>query len=133
MSSLKVIIAIGAGVLLGSSMMMAQPAAVPATEESITGKVTCEWRATHLYQCRRYQTLQTCTLDCVQQGSKFSLASGNKLYVLEASYDQLAPCAGGEATVTGLVSRGANDDSIKVHAIAPKVKAGDEQAMFKQW
>jgi hypothetical protein len=113
--------------------MMAQSAGAPATEESITGKVTCEWRATHLYQCRRYQTLQTCTLDCVQQGSKFSLASGNKLYVLDASYDQLVPYAGGEATVTGLVSQSANDDSIKVHAIGSKVKAADGQAVSKQW
>jgi hypothetical protein len=128
MTLLKVVTAMGASVLLGSSLMMAQqPVAGSATDESITGAVTCQWRATHLYQCRRYQTLQTCILNCVQQGSKFALATGDKLYALDGSYQQLAPYAGGEATVTGLVARNAVDDSITVHAIGPKVKASSEQ------
>ena len=125
MTSLKTVAAIGA-VLLGSNLMMAQQAVAGALpEESITGTVTCEWRATHLYQCRRYQTSQTCTLDCVRQGSRFALAAGDKLYALDASYRALEPYAGGEATVTGRVSHSATDDAIKVRSIGPKARAGN--------
>jgi hypothetical protein len=88
-----------------------------AMEERVTGTVTCDWRITHLYQCRRYQTPQTCVLECVQQGSKFSLLVGNTPYVLDGNLRLIEPYAGGKATVTGVVSHNGTGNSIVVHAV----------------
>jgi hypothetical protein len=90
-------------VVLASAFAMAQAAQsqVPVGQ-SLTGTVTCEGRVTHHYMCQRNQTQQTCTLACVQQGSRFVLMVGDKPYLLEGDSRDLRAYAGGKATVTGV-------------------------------
>jgi hypothetical protein len=94
-------------VALTSAFALAQPAGsqTPA-EQSLTGTVTCEARVTHLYSCQRNQTQQTCTLACVQQGSKFVLLVNDRPYLLEGDSHALEAFAGGKATVTGVTLNG---------------------------
>jgi hypothetical protein len=82
-----------------------------AAKQNLTGTVTCEGRINHRYTCQRNQTQQTCTLDCVQQGSRFALVVGDKVYLLEGDNHELETYAGGKATVTGV---GVNDRAIEV-------------------
>jgi hypothetical protein len=86
-------------VALTSAVAMAQSQA--SAVRSLTGTVTCEGRVTHLYTCQRNQTQQTCTLACVQRGSRFVLMVGDKFYPLEGDSRELETYAGGKATVTG--------------------------------
>ena len=99
---------VAAVVVLSSALAMAQPPTVTASndavEESLTGTVTSTGRISHQYSCQRNQTLQTCTLASVQQGSQFVLMVGNKPFVLEVNHHMIEGYAGGKATVTGLVS-----------------------------
>jgi hypothetical protein len=118
---------IAAVVMLGSALAIAQEGAPQATlqpvvEQSLTGTVTCSGRITHRYTCQRNQTLQTCTLACVQQGSDFVLMVGDKPYTLAGDRRSLERFAGGKATVLGLVS----SDRIQVQTLADaKHKAAD--------
>lgn len=99
-------------VTLASAFAVAQAAQSQTPgEQSLTGTVTCEGRITHRYTCQRNQTLQTCTLDCVQQGSKFVLLVGDKPYLLEGNSHALQAYAGGKATLTGVA---VNDRVIEV-------------------
>ena len=108
-------------VALTSVLVTAQDARVnttdTTTEQSLTGTVTCTWRVTHLYRCGKNQTLQSCTLACVEQGSTFALLVGEKSYLLNGNSRDIARYAGGKATVTGLVLRNAVDDSLTVRSI----------------
>ncbi len=92
-------------VMLASVCAMAQAAQSQApAPQNLTGTVTCEGRITQLYTCQRNQTQQTCTLDCVQRGSRFALLVGNQAYRLEGDSRELEIYAGGKATVTGIAS-----------------------------
>jgi len=71
-------------------------------ELNLTGTVTCEGRIMHRYTCQRNQTQQTCTLACVEQGSRFVMMVGDKPYLLEGNRRELEAYAGGRATITGL-------------------------------
>ena len=98
---------VAAVVVLSSALAMAQPPTVTASNdavESLTGTVTSTGRISHQYSCQRNQTLQTCTLASVQQGSQFVLMVGDKPFVLEVNHHMIEGYAGGKATVTGLVS-----------------------------
>ena len=95
-------------VALASAFAMAQSRS--SGGQTLTGTVTCEGRVTHHYTCQRNQTQQTCTLACVQQGSKFVLMVGDKPYLLEGDTHDLRAYAGGKATVTGV----AMNDQIEV-------------------
>jgi len=87
------------------------------SEKKLTGTVTCSARVTGQYACRKGQTLQSCTLDCVQQGFKYELlVSPNVAYQLEGSSAQLEKFAGGKATVTGVVAAG--ESRVQVQSIA---------------
>lgn len=92
-------------VALASCFSMAQSAGSQAPV-SMTGTVTCEERITHTYTCQRNQTQQTCTLACVERGSRFALLVGDKPYLLEGDRHDLEAYAGGEATVTGVAVNG---------------------------
>jgi hypothetical protein len=96
-------------VALASAFAMAQ-AAEPQAPAELTGTLTCQGRVTHRYTCQRNQTQQTCTLACVDQGSKFVLLVGDKSYLLEGDNSELRSYAGGKATITGL----AESDRIEV-------------------
>lgn len=102
-------------VVSGSGFAMAQVASADIGEQSLTGTVTSTGRLTHQYSCKRNQTLQSCTLDSVGQGSPFVLLVGDRPYVLEVTRPMIARYAGGRATVTGLVS---DDDHIHVHTVS---------------
>jgi hypothetical protein len=89
-------------VALASAFAMAQAAESQAPVERMTGTVTCEAQVEHHYTCQRNQTQQTCTLACVEQGSKFVLMVGNTPYLLDGDRRVLEAYAGGKATVTGV-------------------------------
>jgi len=123
--SVAVVIAV---VMLGSALALAQEvtpraAAQPVVEQSLTGTVTCSGRITHQYLCQRNQTLQSCTLACVQRGSDFVLAVGDTAYILEGDRHSFERFAGGRATVRGEVA----NDRIRVQAISD-VKAKTSEA-----
>jgi hypothetical protein len=121
---------VAAVVVLSSALAMAQPPTVTASndavEESLTGTVTSTGRISHQYSCQRNQTLQTCTLASVQQGSQFVLMVGNKPFVLEVNHHMIEGYAGGKATVTGLVS----NNHIQVRTVSnPKRELDDEKSI----
>jgi hypothetical protein len=107
MKTLTLLVAV---VALTSAFAMAEDLQT-AGKQNLTGTVTCEGRITHRYTCQRNQTLQTCTLACVQQGSKFVLMVGDKPYLLEGNSRELEAYAGGKATLTGVA---VNDRIIEV-------------------
>jgi len=88
--------------------------ALPTTTQSFIGTVSCSGRVTHQYVCGKAQTLQSCTLACVQQGSPFVLVVHDTPYVLEGNTHEFERFAGGKALVTGLAS----NDRIRVHSIS---------------
>ena len=92
-------------VALTSSLTMAQSAQSQAPI-SLTGTVSCEGRITHHYTCQRNQTQQTCTLACVEQGSRFVIMVGDTPYLLQGDSGELKTLAGGKATVTGVAVNG---------------------------
>ena len=114
--------------MLGSVLAIAQQGAPqvslePVVERSLTGTVTCSGRITHHYVCQRNQTLQSCTLACVQQGSDFVLMVGNKPYSLEGDRSSLERFAGRTATVAGLVT----NDGIHVQAVSNAKRNSSEK------
>jgi TATA-box binding protein (TBP) (component of TFIID and TFIIIB) len=112
---------ISLAVLLATCGAAALAESVSASEQKLTGTVTCAARITGQYACRKGQTLQSCTLDCVQQGFKYELmVSPNLAYQLEGSSAQLERFAGGKAIVTGIVAPGEN--RVQVQSIANVAK-----------
>jgi hypothetical protein len=97
---------VAAVVVLCSALAMAQQpvASNNGMEQRLTGTITSTGRLTHQYSCQRNQTLQTCTLASVEQGSQFVLLVGDNSFVLEVKRHMIESYAGGKATVTGLVS-----------------------------
>jgi len=98
--------------LLGAVLILIQPmkAHGDGVEPSfsgqltVTGSVTCSWRVNHRYTCRRYDTLESCTLGCVQAGGEYVLMVGEKPYVLKGADDLLKSFAGGKASITGVAT-----------------------------
>jgi len=117
-------------VVLGAMFAIAQQAelqTVPplSVEQSLTGTVTCAARVAHQYTCQRNQTLQTCTLACVERGSEFVLMVGNQPYILQGNRHALEHYAGGKATVTGTVT----GDRVQVRSVPDaKSKVSDTHA-----
>jgi len=105
-------------VMLGSVLAVAQQTAPqaavqPVVAQYLTGTVTCSGRMSHQYLCQRNQTLQSCTLACVQRGSDFVLAVGDTAYTLEGDRHSFEHFAGGRATVQGVVA----NDRVQVQTI----------------
>lgn len=61
-----------------------------------------------------------CTRLCVQQGQKYALVVGKKVYTLEGHAAELDKLAGQRATVKGTVS----GDTVTVSSVAPAQKGG---------
>jgi hypothetical protein len=74
-----------------------------AEQQTLAGTVKCAAQASGHYTCRRNQTLLTCTLACVAQGSNFVLQTRDKTYFLAGDERQLEQFAGGNAVLTGQV------------------------------
>jgi hypothetical protein len=106
--------------------MLAQPVSVnennastnPGSQETLTGKVACAAQVSHLYSCRKNDTLYGCALSCVQAGSHFVLLVGDTSYLLQGGQKELERFAGGKAAVTGLV----NGTQIDVSTVAKAAK-----------
>jgi hypothetical protein len=115
---------VAAAVVLCSVLAMAQQptASNNGMEQSLTGTITSTGRITHQYSCQRNQTLQTCTLASVEQGSQFVLLIGDSPFVLEVSRHMIESYAGGKATVTGLVS----NNHIYVHSVSKAKRELDD-------
>jgi len=122
---------VAAVVELSSVLAMAQKgdmdkASLTNVEQKLTGTVTCTGRLTRLYSCQRNQTLQTCTLACVERGSEFTLLVVDKPYVLDVSRRTIESYAGGMATVTGIVT----GDHVQVSTVfSAKRKASDPRTV----
>ena len=101
--------AVLASLTLGAGLLLAAAKAETFTGE--VGDVMCG--AKHEMAGSNAQ----CTHECVKQGSKYALISGDKVYTLEtqdkAALDQLDSLAGKQATVTGT----ANGTAIQVTAV----------------
>ncbi len=102
------------GVVLGSLTLGAGLLLAAAKPESFTGEVgDVMCGAKH----EMAGSNADCTRECVKQGSKYALISGDKVYTLEtkdkAALDQLDSLAGKQATVTG----NANGTTIQVTAV----------------
>jgi hypothetical protein len=106
------IIGLVLGVSLGSISVLAQPVSGNdnsattnvGSQETLTGKVACAAQVSHLYTCRKNDTLYGCALSCVQAGSHFVLVVGDKPYQLNGAQKELETFAGGKASVTGKVT-----------------------------
>jgi hypothetical protein len=113
---------VAAVVLLSTMLALAQPNTLSGSEaamnsgshQTLTGTVTCAARISHQYSCRRYDTLQSCTLSCVQTGSNFVLMVGNEPYLLQGDRKELEHFAGGKASVSGMLLGG---DEIEVGSV----------------
>jgi hypothetical protein len=116
---------VAAIVVLSSALAVAQAPAVSGDglEQSLTGTVTSSGRINHQYSCRRNQTLQTCTLDSVAQGSQYVLLIRDRPFVLEVNHHMIEGFAGGKATVTGLVSK----DHIQVRTVSRPARLLDDE------
>jgi hypothetical protein len=118
---------IAATVMFGAMLALGQPGNVSGSEaasnsgshRTMTGTVSCAAKINHLYTCKRYDTLQSCTLSCVQAGSKFALVVGDTSYVLQGDPKELERFAGGKATVSGSLMA----DEIEVASVANPVRA----------
>jgi hypothetical protein len=92
---------------IAESANVANDQTVPNTAtQSFIGTVSCSGLFTHRYACGKTQTRQSCTLECVQQGSPFVLVVQNTPYLLEGNAHEIEHFAGGKAMVTGLAARG---------------------------
>jgi hypothetical protein len=95
-------------------------------QQTVTGTVTCASKIAGQYACKKGETLQSCTLECVERGSKYELVvSGNMAYLLEGNTANLDRFAGGKATVTGLVATSGN--KMEVESIAKPSKMSPAQ------
>jgi hypothetical protein len=101
--SMKNFTLVVAVVTLASALAMAQSVEwqTPGVQ-SLKGTVSCEARVNHLYTCQRNQTQESCTLACVEQGSRFVLLVGGTPYLLQGDTQELRAFAGGKAIVTGI-------------------------------
>jgi hypothetical protein len=100
--------------LIGLAMVLAFALSAYAesasgAEQTLTGTVTCTARVSGWYGCKKGETLQSCTLECVRQGFNYELLmSGNVPVRLEGNTSVLDRFAGGKANVTGKVIVGTN-------------------------
>lgn len=86
------------GLALSSACLFAESKDSP--NNVLTGAVTCSLRANHQFTCGRNETLQSCTLRCVQlQNASYVLLVHDRPYVLEGDASVLEHFAGGKATV----------------------------------
>jgi hypothetical protein len=117
---------IAATVMFSAMLALGQPnnasgseaAANSGNHRTMTGSVSCAAKINHLYTCKRYDTLQSCTLSCVQAGSKFALVVGDTSYVLQGDPKELGRFAGGKATVSGSLMA----DEIQVASVSNPVR-----------
>jgi hypothetical protein len=132
MSNIRRLKSIAAVLVLTATIAAAQtssaqtPQAV-AAQQSLAGTVKCAAQASGHYTCRRNQTLLTCTLACVAQGSSFVLDTGSKIYFLTSDERTFEQLAGGKAVLTGQVigsTFAVNMESDHVVGASPGVMAG---------
>jgi len=108
--------------LIGAIGATSLAESAPRSEQTLTGTITCDARLTGQYACRKGQTLQSCTLSCVEQGFKYQLLVGqDTAYLLDGDHAQLEKFAGGKASVKGLVAAGENRIAVEsVSKVAKK-------------
>jgi hypothetical protein len=125
---------LAAVVVLGTTLVLAQQINMngdnSGSHRMLTGTVACAAQIHHMYTCRRYDTLQSCAVNCVQTGSQFALVVGNTPYLLQGDPKTLERFAGGKATVSGSLIA----DEIEVGSIfqpgrVPETFVAQEQPM----
>jgi len=113
--------------IAASQASSAQPPQAVAEQQSLTGTVKCAAQTSGHYTCRRNQTLLTCTLACVAQGSSFVLETGSRTYFLMGDEHTFEELAGGKAILTGQVvgsTLAVNTGNEHVGGVSPQVMAG---------
>ena len=98
--------------LLGTVLPLSQPMRAEDNRANdsikeqltVTGSISCSEKVNRRFNCKRYDTLQSCTLSCVQAGGKFVVLVKEKPYLLKGADDTLKEFAGGKATVTGVAT-----------------------------
>jgi hypothetical protein len=106
MSNIRRFSVIAAVVILTAALAAAQApsAQTDAGQQTLFGTVKCAAQASGHFRCGRNQTLLTCTLACVAQGSGFVLQTHDGTYGLTGDESLLEQLAGGKATLTGQVT-----------------------------
>ncbi len=98
--------------------LTAQTSKTPASEKTLTGTVSdAMCGATHM---AKDKSAAECTRMCVQQGQKYALVVGRKVYTLEGHEAELDKLAGQKATVKGTLS----GETLTVASVAPTGKRG---------
>ena len=89
-----------------------------ATEKTLTGVISDSMcGATHM---AKDNSAAECTRLCVQQGQKYALVVGEKVYTLQGHEGELDKLAGQKATVKGTLS----GETLTVASVAPTGKRG---------
>jgi hypothetical protein len=120
---LRMLGGLAAVVGLSTIFVLAQAASNPGNQQALTGTVTCASIVNHQFPRERNDTLQSWTLRCVRNGSRYVLKVGDQAYPLAGNSKNLERFAGGKATVIGVPM----EDSIQVEAVS---KPGQMPQMF---
>lgn len=107
-----------AGEAFAQSSATSQPGKSAGAEKTLTGVVSdAMCGKTHM---AKDKTAAECTRMCVQQGQKYALVVGQKVYALQGHDDDLKRLAGQRATVKGSIA----GDTVTVSSVtAAKKKA----------
>jgi hypothetical protein len=122
-SAVLILVAMMAAVQTSS----AQTPPAAAEQQTLSGTVKCAAQAAGHYTCGRNQTLLTCTLACVAQGSGFVLETSGKTYFLAGDEHLFEELAGGKAVLTGQLvgsTLAVNTGSDDIFGVSSPVTAG---------
>ncbi len=116
--SIASVLVFALAVTFQTSQLIAQSAKTTGTEKTLTGTISdAMCGATHM---AKDKTPADCTRLCVQQGQKYALVVGKKVYTLEGHEAELNNLAGQKATVKGTLS----GETLTVASVAPTRKPG---------
>ena len=108
-----------------AAAQMQMSASTPATSKSagtsaaprtLTGTVSDSMCGAH--HMAKDKSAAECTRECVKQGTKYALVTGNKVYTLEGHEADLDKLAGMKATVKGSLS----GETVTVRSVVPAMK-----------
>lgn len=100
----------------GHGTPVAPAAYTEATEQTVTGRVSCAALTAGLYRCSKNQPAWGCTLQCIDAGSHYVLETGHSTYDLSGDTAQLHRFAADKVVVTGEFAEG----RLKVDSIATR-------------
>lgn len=106
------------GLAFHSPQLPAQTSKTAAGAKTFTGTISdAMCGAKHM---AKDKSAAECTRMCVQQGQKYALVAGQKVYILDGHEAELNKLAGERATVKGTLS----GETLTVTSVAPAGKRG---------